>query len=221
MRHRWRTYGTLAWAVCWMGSGCSYYHPVAPKGADLTARTEGVHEHVEVGSRVRVEYENGDAQWMHADALMERLGISNGWEHEWLAPEEEVVPTKKNASAWRKAIDLIRHDSQDVGVIAIYAAGVGVLSLALPIAVQVLVNTVAFGTVLQPIVVLSLLLGAGLIFAATLRALQMWVVEVVQRRVFVRLVSALSDRLPRVLVKAFQRAHGPELVNRFFDVFTA
>ncbi len=174
-----------------------------------------------LGGRIRVEYDDGGAQWLEADRLMERLGIFAGWEHEWLAPEPEVVATKKDASPWRKALDLIRSDSRDVGVIAIYAAGVGVLSLALPIAVQVLVNTVAFGTVLQPIVVLSLLLGGGLIFAATLRALQMWVVEIVQRRVFVRLVSALSDRLPRVHVKAFERAHGPELVNRFFDVFTA
>lgn len=174
-----------------------------------------------LGDRVRLEHEEGAAEWVDADALMDRLGLYAGWEHEWLAPEQDVLSTKKDASPWRKALDLIRRDSRDVAVIAIYAAGVGVLSLALPIAVQVLVNTVAFGTVLQPIVVLSLLLGAGLIFAATLRALQMWVVEIVQRRVFVRLVSALSHRLPRVHVRAFERAHGPELVNRFFDVFTA
>ena len=174
-----------------------------------------------LGERVRLEHEDGAAEWVDTTQLMDRLGLYENWEHEWLAPEEDVVLAGEEASPWRKATQLIRTDARDVGVIAIYAAGVGILSLALPVAVQVLVNTVAFGTVLQPIVVLSLLLGAGLVFAATLRALQMWVVEIVQRRVFVRLVSALSDRLPRVHVKAFDRAHGPELVNRFFDVFTA
>lgn len=174
-----------------------------------------------LGDRIRIEHEDGRAEWLDDAQLLDRLGLYEQWEHEWLAPEEEVALADKEASPWRKTLELVRPDSRDVAVIAIYASGVGVLSLALPVAVQVLVNTVTFGTLLQPIVVLSLMLGAGLVFAATLRALQMWVVEIVQRRVFVRLVSALSDRLPRVHVKAFERAHGPELVNRFFDVFTA
>lgn len=173
------------------------------------------------GDRVRVETGEGAAEWLDTVTLLDRLGLSAAEEHEWLAPEEVLSQPKEQSSPWRQVIDLVRPDVRDVWVIATYAMGVGVLSLALPAAVQVLVNTVAFGTILQPVIVLSILLAAGLFFGVTLRALQMWVVEIVQRRVFVRLVSALSDRLPRVHVMAFERAHGPELVNRFFDVFTA
>lgn len=174
-----------------------------------------------LGRRVRLERPGGEARWVELGALAEILGFPEDAEHEWLAPEEIAAPQEREPSPWRQVVGLLRPDAKDVAVIAVYAAGVGVLSLALPVAVQVLVNTVAFGTVMQPIVVLSLLLGAGLLFAAAMWALQMWVVEIVQRRLFVRLVSTLADRLPRVHVRAFERVHGPELVNRFFDVFTA
>ncbi len=124
-------------------------------------------------------------------------------------------------SPWRKAQQLVRGDRSDLLAITIYAVGVGVLSLALPLTVQILVNTVTFGTLIQPIVVLTLMLGAGLIFAAVLQALQAWMVEIVQRRLFVRLVSQLAERLPRWHVSSFEQSHGPELLNRFFDVFLA
>lgn len=123
-------------------------------------------------------------------------------------------------SPWRRLRLLIRQERHDVLVVLIYAIGVGVLTLASPIAVQAVVNTVAFGTVLQPLAVLTALLLIGLSFAGILRALQAWVVEVLQRRLFLRLVNDLSLRLPRVELAAFDRAHGPELVNRFFDIFT-
>ena len=127
----------------------------------------------------------------------------------------------KHRSPWQLVADLLRPERPDIGVVLVYAVGIGLLSLTLPIAVQVLVNTVAFGTLLQPILVLSALVGAGLVLAAGLRGLQTWVVEVVQRRLFVRLVSALAERLPRVELAAFETGRGPELLNRFFDIFTA
>ena len=114
----------------------------------------------------------------------------------------------------------MRLERHDLAVVLVYAIGVGVLTLATPIAVQALVNTVAFGTLLQPLAVLAFLLLVGLAFAAVLRALQAWVVEVLQRRIFLRFVADLSHRLPRVRLSAFDAAHGPELLNRFFDVFT-
>jgi ABC-type bacteriocin/lantibiotic exporter with double-glycine peptidase domain len=123
-------------------------------------------------------------------------------------------------SPWRRLRRLLLRERQDVVVAIIYAAGAGLFTLATPIAVQALVNTVAFGTLLQPVLVLTILLLAGLAFAGVLRALQAWVVEMLQRRVFLQLVDDLSHRLPRVPASAFDRAHGPELVNRFFDIFT-
>jgi putative ABC transport system ATP-binding protein len=97
----------------------------------------------------------------------------------------------------------------------VYAMVVGLLSLATPIAVQSLVNTVAFGALLQPVVVLAVLFFAALSFEAVLRALEARVVETLQARLFARTAIDLSHRLPRVRVEAWDLHHGPEVANRF------
>ncbi|MFK7990778.1 MAG: peptidase domain-containing ABC transporter [Sandaracinaceae bacterium] len=173
----------------------------------------------------------GDVGWMSRGDVGGLLGAAE--ETVWVAVDppgllqppgqpnvHHDVPGAPAPTPWARLRLLIRQERHDVLVAVIYAIGVGLLTLATPIAVQALVNTVAFGTVLQPLAVLTLLLLAGLSFAGVLRALQAWVVEVLQRRLFVRLVNDLSMRLPRVELAAFDRAHGPELVNRFFDIFT-
>lgn len=104
--------------------------------------------------------------------------------------------------------------------IIIYSIAIGLLSLAFPIATQSLVNTIAFGNIYQPIVVLTTIVAVVLIVAATLQSLRVWVVEVLQQRLFVRVASDTVNRLLRARGDAFEEHHGPELVNRFFDVVT-
>ncbi len=115
---------------------------------------------------------------------------------------------------------LLGGEARDVWIVAVYAAAAGLLSLAVPVAVQALVNQVAFGRLLQPIVVLTVLLLGVLLLSGALRALQVRVVEVLQERVFVKVAAQLAHRLPRARVESFDARHGPELVNRFFDVLT-
>lgn len=104
--------------------------------------------------------------------------------------------------------------------VVIYSAFVGLLALATPIAVQALVNTAAFGTVLQPVLVLVVLLFAGLATASVLKALKTWVVEVLQRRAFVETVARLAYRLPRADFTRAAVSDGTHLVHRFFALFT-
>lgn len=120
----------------------------------------------------------------------------------------------------RRLLDILRPEHRDIRAIIIYSIGIGGLTLAVPVAVQTLVNTVAFGSLLQPLVVISLLLLVGLLIGATMRALQTYTLEIMQRRIFVRVVSDIANRLPFARIEAFDRSHGPELVNRFFDVIT-
>lgn len=115
---------------------------------------------------------------------------------------------------------LLQLERQDIVVIVIYGVALGLLSLAVPIAVQSLVNTVAFGSLIQPLAVLAILLAVALTGAAILRALQVRIAEMLQRRLFVRIVTEIGGRLPRVRAKALEARNGPELLNRFFDVFT-
>lgn len=117
-------------------------------------------------------------------------------------------------------LTLLAPERRDIIVVIVFAIGVGVLMLSTPVAVQALVNTVSFGSLTQPLIVLGLMLLFVLVLAGAIRGLKALVVEQLQRRLFVRVVTDLSQRLPRVHVSSFDRHHGPELVNRFFDVLT-
>ncbi len=145
------------------------------------------------------------------------------------APHDGHAPTGHGSHAssdhghpspTQRLVGLLRGETSDLWVVATYAVGVGLLSLVVPIATASLVNTISFGTVIQPLVVLTFLVFVGLGFEGLMRALQFWVVEVLQRRVFVKVALDLARRLTRVHATAFDRGNGPELVNRFFDVLT-
>ena len=133
---------------------------------------------------------------------------------------EHATGPRLRPTPLQRTRQLLELDGQDIAVIAIYGVALGLLSLAVPIAVQSLVNTVAFGSLIQPLVVLTVLLAIALVGSAVLRALQVRIAEMLQRRLFVRIVAEISGRLPRVSARALQAANGPELLNRFFDVFT-
>jgi len=113
---------------------------------------------------------------------------------------------------------LLKPERRDIVAVVVFAVAVAVLSLATPIAVESLVNTVAFGILLWPVVIIAGILMTCLGLAAAIRAVQVYVVECVQRRLFVRVVADYAHRLPRVRLEAFDQRYGPELANRFFDV---
>jgi len=122
-------------------------------------------------------------------------------------------------SPWSRLWEFLRPEWSDFWIVLVFSLFTGMLSLATPIAVESLVNTIAFGTLLQPLVVLSIILLTFLAFAAALRFLQRFVVELIQRRLFARVAARLAWQLPRVRL---DHAHefSPELLNRFFDIVT-
>lgn len=191
--------------------------------ANGEARVVTVHE---AGPRrLRAEL-GGEAKWMDAAALAGALGEdTDAAPLPWLMgrPLTPLAPGdhhEHHASPLRRVRSLLRLERDDVRLAILYAAAVGVVSLILPVSVQALVSSVAFGGLLQPVVVLALLVLVGLALAGALTGAQAWVVERIQRRVFARVVVDLAHRLPRVRAEMLERAHGPELVNRFFDVLT-
>jgi len=125
-----------------------------------------------------------------------------------------------SASLWSKYLSLLAPERSDITVIVIFAAVASLLMLSTPIAVEALVNTVAFGQLLQPVVILAIMLFVFLAFAATLRGLQIYVAELIQQRLFVRIAGGLAARLPRVKYEFWSTHYGPELINRFFEVVT-
>jgi ABC-type bacteriocin/lantibiotic exporter with double-glycine peptidase domain len=184
-----------------------------PDGVVVTERRAG---------RYRVHRPDAEAAWLSEAELTALLGDAPLFTATPAAPLSSLSPAQahEHPSPARRLWALVKLERDDLWVVAIYAAVVGLLTLATPVAVQALVSTVAFGTLLQPIVVLSLLLLSALGFQAALKAMQTRVVESIQQRVFVRTAVDLAWRLPRVKREAADSGFGPETVNRFFDVLT-
>jgi putative ABC transport system ATP-binding protein len=120
----------------------------------------------------------------------------------------------------RRLVELMRPERADLWLLLGLAAGSSLLALAPPVAVQALVNSVAMGGMGQPLLVLSVILFLFLAFSGAVYVLEAYLVELVQRRLFVRLSADLARRLPQVHTEIYDSHNGAELVNRFFDVLT-
>jgi ABC-type bacteriocin/lantibiotic exporter with double-glycine peptidase domain len=162
-----------------------------------------------------------------ARTLAGQLGLPDASAHVRWVLAESVAPLAAMRSRGTEPMPpvarlraMLQGERQTLWVAIVYSIVIGLLSLVVPIAVQSLVNTIAFGSVLQPLVVLTLLVAVGLGFSTAINALRAGVVEIIQRSLFARTAIDVTHRLLRVRADAFDRFHGPELVNRFFDVVT-
>lgn len=126
--------------------------------------------------------------------------------------------TKAQLSPLRRFSQLLKPDSQDIRTIVVFSIVIGLLSLTTPLAVEAVVNTIAFGRYIQPLIVLCLIVLVFQAFRSGLNILMTIVTEILQRKLFVRTVEDLSYRLTRVPLSTWKKYHGPELVNRFFDI---
>ncbi|RYG24415.1 ATP-binding cassette domain-containing protein [bacterium] len=115
---------------------------------------------------------------------------------------------------------LLRAERGDLAVLGVYTLAVALLTLAVPFAVQALVNTIATGIFLQPVIVLTLIVLGGLAVAGILHIATYRLVETLQQRVFARSALEIAARLARVRASALRGEFAPELANRFFDVLT-
>jgi ABC-type bacteriocin/lantibiotic exporter with double-glycine peptidase domain len=130
----------------------------------------------------------------------------------------------QHGSPVRRVFALMKPEVPELWTIVIFSAITGLLYLALPLAINAFISNLSFGTTSGPFVqglaVISGVLLLCLAVAGALRGLQHVVAEVIQRRIFVRLGTELSHRLPRIDLEAIDGLHAPELVNRFLDVIT-
>ncbi len=125
-----------------------------------------------------------------------------------------------NLSPQMKLKRLIAPEKSDIYIVVIYGLCSGLLSLVIPISVQTLVNTISFGSMLQPVFVLTFIVLLVLGGSALMRGLQIFIMEIIQQRLFARMALQLAQKIPGFQIKSFDSSQGPELINRFFDVLT-
>jgi putative ABC transport system ATP-binding protein len=100
----------------------------------------------------------------------------------------------------------------------VYGLGIGVLSLATPVSVQMLINTIANTGLTAPLVMLSLTLFGLLLFAGLLNALRIHLMDLFARRFYARMVSEIALRAIYALNPFFDDNSKGPLFNRYFDI---
>lgn len=130
------------------------------------------------------------------------------------------IPHSHHPTPYQRLRQLLSLELSDLVTILIYTSLIGLLALAVPLAAQALVNTIAAGVLMQPLVVLTAGVLGALLFVGVLRLLKLALLEKLQQRIFARVSLELAERLPRIEHDVLTSQYAPHLVNRFFDVIT-
>jgi putative ABC transport system ATP-binding protein len=113
---------------------------------------------------------------------------------------------------------MLRAERSFFGLGVIYGIGISLLSLATPIAVQVLINSVGYTGLRVPLVVLSLTLFGLLLASGLLNALRVHLMEIFARRFYARLTSEFALKALYAQKPFFQDDGRGPLFNRYFDI---
>ena len=124
----------------------------------------------------------------------------------------------KFTKTFNRLFDLIALEKHDIIVVFVFTFLISLLSLATPLAVQTLVNIVVMGGVLQSLFVVSIILFALLIFSGVLYILERYVIELIQRRIFIRTAIEAATNAQGLDITFQDTNNSLELMNRFFDV---
>ena len=144
--------------------------------------------------------DNGSlSQWILLDQSFHRLGMNQQDHPDYLKSIFQLIQMEKN----------------DIWAIAIYSVAMGILSLIIPIGVQSLVNILNFGTLFQPVLILTFLVIIALGFVGLMNVLQSYVAELIQQRLFVRLAANVTNLFPRVNHHDFKKYYASEMPNYF------
>lgn len=122
------------------------------------------------------------------------------------------------AAAWMRRI--IGPDRSYLAVAIVYGIAISLLSLATPISVQLLINSVANIALPTPLFTLSAILFILLLIVVVLSALRVHLMFLFERRVFARTVAEITLEAVQAKNPFFADANRTDLFNRYFDLVT-
>jgi putative ABC transport system ATP-binding protein len=123
---------------------------------------------------------------------------------------------------WREARgwlgEIVAPDTPYLRLAMVYGVAISLLSLATPISVQLLINSVANTALPAPLWTLAGLLLVLLLFVAGLSAMRFWVMALFERRFFARVVAEITERAVHAQNPFFADQNRGDLFNRYFDL---
>lgn len=120
----------------------------------------------------------------------------------------------------QRVSQLISFEKQDILLLIYLTMGYGLLGIATPVAVQTMVNIVTMGGVLQPLYVVGFILFCLLGLSGAIYAIESYLVELIQRRIFVRSSMLIAQNTQQIHISVYDKNNPVELVNRYFDIQT-
>ncbi|WP_152414594.1 ABC transporter ATP-binding protein [Blastomonas sp. AAP53] len=131
---------------------------------------------------------------------------------------EHHIMGAREAIRWM--LSLLSGERSFITLALIYGVAVSVLSLATPISVQMLINSVANTALVTPLVTLAGTLLGLLLIAVLLSALRIYTMELFARRFYARQVAEITLRSIHARNPFFEDSKRQDLFNRYFDVNT-
>lgn len=121
-------------------------------------------------------------------------------------------------AGWIKLV--LAPDAGFLKIAAVYGVAISLLSLATPISVQLLINSVANTALPAPLFTLSLILFLLLALSGILSAIRIHLMARFERRWFARIVAEITLRAVHAQNPFFTDTLRGDLFNRYFDLMT-
>jgi ABC-type bacteriocin/lantibiotic exporter with double-glycine peptidase domain len=115
---------------------------------------------------------------------------------------------------------LLSPDYKEIRNVYIFAVFSGILSLGLPLGIQMIINFIQLGQVSTSWFVLVGLVVIAVGFTGVLNIYQLRITENLQQRIFTRSAFEFSERIPKMKMELLLKRYTPEITNRFFDTLT-
>ena len=126
----------------------------------------------------------------------------------------------KTFSPLKRFFKFVASEKSNIFYIYIYAVLIGLINLSLPLGIQAIIGRISGGMIFDGVIVLVTFVILGLMLSGGLQLMQVYLVEILQRRIFTKAAFEFAFRIPRIRSEALLNLYPPELMNRFFDVIT-
>jgi len=133
---------------------------------------------------------------------------------------EDYMGEKHDYTPLKRFWKFVTTERKNVFYIYVYALIIGIINLSLPLGIQAIIGRISGGLLFDGVVVLIVFVILGIFIVGGLQLMQIYLVEILQRRIFTKAAFEFAFRIPRIKTEALKNIYAPELVNRFFDVIT-
>ena len=127
---------------------------------------------------------------------------------------------RTSTSVFNRFFDLLTPDRSEIRNIYVFAIFSGLLSLGMPLGIQMIINFIQLGQISTSWFILVAMVVSAIGFSGILNIFQLRITENLQQRIFTRAAFEFAERIPKIKMVELVKRYAPELTNRFFDTLT-